>query len=92
MGRVRELVRAGAAADKAVATRPGRRAAGETALIAAITSPVAENSECLKALLTESTHPLAQAAKNDALLAAAKYGRADYISTAAPSPLSSPGQ
>lgn len=74
----------GVPADRPVSgKRPGRC---ETALVAAISSSVANNSECLAALLAARPPP-AQAARDEALLVAAKYGRADYVRTRDPAEL-----
>lgn len=76
MARVKELMAAGAGPDQPVTTAGGR----ETALVGAITAAVADNTAVLAALLAAAP-TLDQAAKGEALLAAAKYGRADYMRT-----------
>ncbi len=53
-------------------------------LLSAIASPVPANSECLKLLL--ETGKIEQSQLDGALIAAAKYGRTDYLGT----PLSPP--
>jgi hypothetical protein len=83
VARVRELLAAGARPDKPVAVAAAggraRRRAGETALVGAITAAVADNTAALAALLDAA--PPDQSAMGEALLAAAKYGRADYMRT-----------
>ncbi|ELR11667.1 ankyrin, putative [Acanthamoeba castellanii str. Neff] len=74
VARVKELMAAGAGPDQPVTTAGGR----ETALVGAITAAVADNTAVLAALLAAAP-TLDQAAKGEALLAAAKYGRADYM-------------
>ena len=88
MARVKELVAAGAGPDQPVTTAGGRGRrgrGGETALVGAITAAVADNTAVLAALLAAAP-TLDQAAKGEALLAAAKYGRADYMRTPPPLP------
>lgn len=94
VARVRELMaqEEDARPDGCVPSSSGRRR-GETPLVAAIRSGVADNCACLRALLLIATGDqqpqadhagrgrptIVQSAKDEALLEAAKYGRVDYM-------------